>query len=93
MLSYSCPFSGISRASAGIAVAGIGKGAQGLSDWLGSADAPDITPLPQDQRPVEVNASLSIGLAPELVLHSQNMAAISGNVRMSTGNIFAEASF
>jgi hypothetical protein len=64
---------------------------QGISDWLGSDEAKEIAPPRQDQKPVEVDASLNIGLAPGLVVQSQNMAASGGNVRWSVGNINTDA--
>lgn len=79
-------------AAIGAAAGGaIGLIAQGLSEWFSSDDAPEIATQQQEQRPVEVDANLRIGLAPGLVLQSQNMAASAGNVRMSVGNIFADA--
>jgi hypothetical protein len=84
--------SGIGTAIGAAAGDAIGLITQGLSDWLCNGDAPEIAPPPQEQRPVEFDASLKIGLAPGLVLQGQNMAASDGNVKMSVGNIFADAS-
>jgi len=62
---------------------------QGISEWLKS-DAKDV-PVQQHEQQVEIDASLKIGLAPGLVLQSQSMTASGGNLRMSTGNIYAGA--
>jgi hypothetical protein len=64
----------------GAALGGIGGLAwEGLKDWF-SNDAPE-------QPPVDVNANMTIGLAPGLVLQNQSMQATGGNVQMNTGNI------
>lgn len=60
---------------------GIGMLLQGVSDYLKSAK-------PEQQKPVEVNAKMTVGLAPGLVLQNQSMQTSgNGNVQMNTGNI------
>lgn len=42
---------------------------------------------PAEQKPLDVNAKLQVGLAPGLVLQSQSMDASGGKVYMNTGNM------
>lgn len=42
---------------------------------------------PAEQKPLDVNANLQVGLAPGLVLQGQSMQASGGNVYMNTGNL------
>lgn len=46
---------------------------------------------PADQKPVEVNARLQVGLAPGLVPQSQSLQSSGGNVTMNTGNVWQGA--
>lgn len=41
-----------------------------------------------DQKPVDVNATLQVGLAPGLVLQAQSMQTTGGTMRMNTGNVW-----
>lgn len=43
---------------------------------------------PAEQKPLDVNANMTVGLAPGLVLQSQSMQATGGNVTMNTGNVW-----
>ncbi|MDH0048617.1 phage tail tape measure protein [Comamonas terrigena] len=64
----------------GAAIGGIGGLAwEGIKDLL----------KPAEQKPVDVNAKMTVGLAPGLVLHNQIMEATGpGEVKMYTGNLF-----
>jgi hypothetical protein len=42
---------------------------------------------PAEQKPLDVNARLQVGLAPGLVLQSQSVQSSGGNVQMNTGNL------
>lgn len=46
---------------------------------------------PAEPKPVDVNAKMTVGLAPGLVLQSQSMQFSGGNVQMNTGNIHTGA--
>jgi hypothetical protein len=66
----------------GAAIGGLGGLAwAGINDWL----------KPAEQKPVDVNAKLQVGLAPGLVLQSQAVSSSGGNVQMSTGNLWEGA--
>ncbi len=68
--------------AAGAAIGGLGGLAwEGIKDLL----------KPVEQKPVDVNAKLQVGLAPGLVLQSQSMQASGGNVKMDTGNLYTGA--
>jgi hypothetical protein len=56
---------------------GLGAAWEGIKDLL----------KPAEQKPLDVNAKLQVGLAPGLVLQSQSMNATDGNVYMNTGNL------
>lgn len=56
---------------------GLGAAWEGIKDLL----------KPAEQKPLDVNAKLQVGLAPGLVLQSQSMNATGGNVYMNTGNV------
>lgn len=55
---------------------GLGLVWEGIKDLL----------KPAEQKPVDVNARLQVGLAPGLVLQSQSMQSSGGNVQMNTGS-------
>ncbi|CEJ19980.1 phage tail tape measure protein [Ralstonia solanacearum] len=57
---------------------GLGLAWEGLKDLL----------KPAEQKPVDVNARMTVGLAPGLVLQSQSVQATGGNVQMNTGNVW-----
>ncbi|XLV71480.1 hypothetical protein ACKZDW_18520 [Ralstonia syzygii subsp. celebesensis] len=57
---------------------GLGLAWEGLKDLL----------KPPEQKPVDVNARMTVGLAPGLVLQSQSVQATGGNVQMNTGNVW-----
>lgn len=57
---------------------GIGLLYQGIKDALKASD----------QKPVDVNANMTVGLAPGLVLQNQSMQATGGNVKLNTGNVW-----
>ena len=57
---------------------GLGLGWEVIKDLL----------KPAEQKPVDVNAKMTVGLAPGLVLQSQSMQASGGNVQMNTGNVW-----
>lgn len=59
---------------------GIGMLIQGVSDYLKSGN--------EQQKPVEVNAKMTVGLAPGLVLQNQSVQTSGGNVQMNTGSIW-----
>jgi hypothetical protein len=67
----------------GAAVGGVGALIiQGISDAFKSAE----------QKPVEINAKLQVGLAPGLVIQSQTFESMSGGkVQMNTGNVHTGA--
>lgn len=67
----------------GTTVGALAGGGLGLL-WEGIKDLMK----PAEQKPVDVNAKLQVGLAPGLVLQGQTMQATGGNVRMSAGNIW-----
>ncbi|MDR2926081.1 MAG: hypothetical protein LBU76_09100 [Azoarcus sp.] len=50
-----------------------------------------LAPAPLPTQEVDVNAQISLNLAPDIVVQKQSMEASCGNVRMSTGNINADA--
>lgn len=56
---------------------GLGLAWEGLKDLL----------KPAEQKPLDVNAKLQVGLAPGLVLQSQTMDSSGGKVYMNTGNV------
>lgn len=43
---------------------------------------------PAEQKPVDVNAKMTVGLAPGLVLQSQSVQSSGGNVQMNTGSLW-----
>lgn len=43
---------------------------------------------PSEQKPVDVNAKMTVGLAPGLVLQNQSMQTSGGNVQMNTGSLW-----
>lgn len=43
---------------------------------------------PAEQKPVDVNAKMTVGLAPGLVLQNQSMQTSGGNVQMNTGSLW-----
>jgi hypothetical protein len=57
---------------------GLGLAWEGIKDLL----------KPAEQKPVDVNAKMTVGLAPGLVLQGQSMQASGGNVQMNTGNVW-----
>ncbi|MEY2633894.1 MAG: hypothetical protein RIR00_2548, partial [Pseudomonadota bacterium] len=57
---------------------GLGLAWEGIKDLL----------KPAEQKPVDVNANLQVGLAPGLVLQGQSMQASGGDVQLNTGNIW-----
>ncbi len=57
---------------------GLGLAWEGLKDLL----------KPAEQKPVDVNARMTVALAPGLVLQNQSMQATGGNVQMNTGNVW-----
>lgn len=57
---------------------GLGLAWEGIKDLL----------KPVEQKPVDVNAKMTVGLAPGLVLQSQSMQVTGGNVQMNTGNVW-----
>lgn len=58
---------------------GLGLAWEGIKDLL----------KPAEQKPVDVNAKMTVGLAPGLVLHNQIMEATGpGEVKMYTGNVW-----
>ncbi|WP_199031731.1 phage tail tape measure protein [Ralstonia sp. ASV6] len=57
---------------------GLGLAWEGLKDLL----------KPAEQKPVDVNARMTVGLAPGLVLQGQSVQATGGNVQMNTGNVW-----
>lgn len=57
---------------------GLGLAWEGIKDLL----------KPAEQKPVDVNAKMTVGLAPGLVLQGQSMQATGGNVTMNTGNVW-----
>jgi len=60
---------------------GLGLAWEGIKDLL----------KPAEQKPVDVNAKMTVGLAPGLVLQGQSMQSSGGNVYMNTGNIHTGA--
>ena len=60
---------------------GLGLAWEGIKDLL----------KPAEQKPVDVNAKMTVGLAPGLVLQGQSVQASGGNVQMNTGNLFTGA--
>ena len=60
---------------------GLGLAWEGIKDLL----------KPAEQKPVDVNAKMTVGLAPGLVLQGQSMQSSGGNVQMNTGNLFTGA--
>ena len=66
---------------------GIGAAIGGLGGllWEGIKDRLQSV---AEQKPVDVNAKMTVGLAPGLVLQNQTMQASGGNVQMNTGNIW-----
>lgn len=67
----------------GTAIGAAIGGAGGLA-WEGIKDLLK----PAEQKPLAVNAKMTVGLAPGLVLQSQSMQASGGNVQMNTGNVW-----
>ena len=57
---------------------GLGLAWEGLKDLL----------KPAEQKPLDVNAKMTVGLAPGLVLQGQSLQASGGNVQMNTGNVW-----
>lgn len=57
---------------------GMGLAWEGIKDLL----------KPAEQKPVDVNAKMTVGLAPGLVLQGQSMQASGANVTMNTGNVW-----
>lgn len=57
---------------------GVGLLYEGIKDAL----------KPAEQKPVDVNAKMTVGLAPGLVLQSQSVQASGGNVQMNTGSMW-----
>lgn len=57
---------------------GLGLAWEGLKDLL----------KPAEQKPVDVNAKMTVALAPGLVLQGQSVQAMGGNVQMNTGNVW-----
>lgn len=63
----------------GAAVGGVGGLAwEGIKDLL----------KPAEQKPVDVNAKMTVSLAPGLVLQGQSVQSSGGNVQMNTGNVW-----
>lgn len=60
---------------------GLGLAWEGIKDLL----------KPAEQKPVDVNAKMTVGLAPGLVLQGQSMQSSGGNVYMNTGNLYTGA--
>jgi hypothetical protein len=60
---------------------GLGLAWEGIKDLL----------KPAEQKPVDVNARMTVGLAPGLVLQNQTMQTSGGNVQMNTGNFWTGA--
>ncbi|NTZ82397.1 phage tail tape measure protein [Burkholderia metallica] len=78
--------------------AGTGLVWEGIKDLLNKTseskpvDAkPESGDKPAEQKPVELNARMTVALAPGLVLQNQAMQAQGANVRMDTGNVFTGA--
>ncbi|AJF00049.1 phage tail tape measure protein [Pandoraea apista] len=67
----------------GTGIGAAGGAALGLA-WEGIKDLLK----PAEQKPVDVNARMTVGLAPGLVLQSQSVQATGGNVQMNTGNVW-----
>jgi hypothetical protein len=57
---------------------GLGLAWEGIKDLL----------KPAEQKPLDVNAKMTVGLAPGLVLQGQSVQASGGNVQMNTGNVW-----
>lgn len=57
---------------------GLGLAWEGIKDLL----------KPAEQKPIDLNAKMTVGLAPGLVLQGQSMQASGGNVQMNTGNVW-----
>lgn len=79
-------------ATIGSVVPGIGTGVGALAGGVLGAGLQGLIDLqrslrPAEQKPLDVNARLQVGLAPGLVLQSQSMDASGGNVYMNTGNM------
>jgi len=72
----------------GTAVGAAVGGVLGLVyESLKAKPAEPVAPPPEPSKPVDVNANMTVGLAPGLVLYSQSIQANGANVRMNTGNI------
>lgn len=57
---------------------GLGLAWEGIKDLL----------KPAEQKPVDVNAKMTVSLAPGLVLQGQSVQSSGGNVQMNTGNVW-----
>jgi hypothetical protein len=80
----------------GAAVGGaLGLAWEGLSDLFSSKEEEirnDLQPPePQEQPPVDINATLTLGLAPGLVVQRQAVQAEGVNFKLNTGNIVSGA--
>lgn len=67
---------------------GVGAAAGGILGLIYQG-LKDIAPA--EQKPLDVNAKLQVGLAPGLVLQSQSVQSTGGNVYMNTGNLMSGA--
>lgn len=60
---------------------GLGLAWEGIKDLL----------KPAEQKPVDIKAQMTVGLAPGLILQGQSMQASGANVAMNTGNVWTGA--